>query len=76
MKPQINPDQVQCAELVSRNLRAWYGLEDGAWKFTADFDGINVTIPKEKLQVPENADCDICLLIGISWLLMKYHLTL
>jgi hypothetical protein len=67
------------AGLKTNNLTAYYGYEeteDDEWCFVARFGNEVIRIPASKLKVRDKTDCQECLLMGLAWLTMKYHLTL
>lgn len=68
------------AGIHSKNFDAYYGYEiqdeNDEWCFQAKFDDQTITIPFSKLKSDDQFNCEKNLLIGISWIFMKYKLTL
>lgn len=68
------------AGLVSKNFEAYYGYEvqdeNEEWCFQAKFNDQEITIPFSKLRSDDQFNCEKNLLIGVSWIFMKYKLTL
>lgn len=79
MRPDIYSSS-DYAGIKSKNFEAYYGYEvedeNEEWCFEATFNDQTITIPFSKLKGRDQFNCVENLLIGVSWLLMKYKLTL
>lgn len=84
MKGEVNnlkPDVYQSSDyagLSAKNFKGYYGYEiqdeNGEWCFEASFNDELIQIPFSKLKSNDMYNCEYNLMLGISWLLMKYKL--